>query len=70
MMKMSLPSRKQINEDRLNELIEHLSEHAGGDDAIIGELFPMIFADLSAPKQEYYIRMLQDRLKEYQEEIK
>ena len=64
-MKLSLPSRKELNENRMKDLVSTLAEFKGGDHVIIGDLFWQVFGDLSAAKQEGYIRQLTAVLKIY-----
>jgi len=48
-MKMNLPTRKELNRQRLEECAEVTG------DLILTEMFWNMFEDLSATKQEYYI---------------
>lgn len=69
----NLPSRKELNEERFKEIVTELSEFKateGGELAIMGEYFYMLFSDLSATKQEGYNRILANELKKYRERVR
>ena len=69
MVRLNLPKRKEMNQENMSNLISNLAELVGGDDVIIGELFPRVFNDLSATNQEKYIHELRRKIKVLQEGV-
>ena len=65
--KMDPPTRKEINMEQFQDLVTVLAEYRAderGDLIIMGELFYSLFDDLSAAKQEKYIRYLRSEIKD------